>query len=133
MIIAVDFDGILVEDRFPYVGPANYRMINFVKQLIEDGHELVLWTSRVGQPLQDAVSWCEAQGIHFCAVNDNAPSNKAKYQSKYPQGTRKVCADIYIDDHNPQFIVDTANMGQTLATYNIIQKTKEAISWKEVN
>ena len=133
MIIAVDFDGILVEDRFPYIGPTNYRMTNFVRQLIQEGHEVVLWTSRVGQPLSDALIWCEEQKIHFCAINDNAPSNKAKYEAQYPQGTRKVSADIYIDDHNPQFIVDRINLGQALATYNIIQKVKEVISCQEEN
>ena len=133
MIIAVDFDGILVEDRFPDIGPINYRMTNFARQLILEGHELVLWTSRVGKPLQDAVKWCEAQDIRFCAINDNAPSNKAKYEAQYPQGTRKVCADIYIDDHDPQFIVDKINVGQSMALYNIIKRTKEVIAWKEEN
>ena len=131
MIIAVDFDGILVEDRFPHVGPANYRMVNFVKRLIEDGHEVVLWTSRVGQPLEKAIAWCGEQGIDFCAVNDNAPSNKAKYQATYPQGTRKVCADIYIDDHNPQFISDRTRYGTQVATYNLIKCVKEAILWEK--
>ena len=133
MIIAVDFDGILVEDQFPYIGPTNYRMTNFVRPLISEGHEVILWTSRVGQPLADALTWCEEQQMHFCAINDNAPSNKAKYQAKYPQGTRKVCADIYIDDHDPQFIVDRMNLGQLLATHNIIKKVKEAISCQEEN
>lgn len=133
MIIAVDFDGVLVVDQFPYIGTPNYRMINFVKSLIEEGHEVVLWTSRVGEPLSDALTWCDKQGINFCAVNDNAPSNKAKYQAQYPQGTRKVSADVYIDDHDPQFMVDQITQGNTIATYNIIKRTKEVIKWKEEN
>ena len=133
IIIAVDFDGILVADQFPYIGTPNYRMINFVKSLIEDGHEVVLWTSRVGEPLHAALDWCEKQDIKFCAINDNAPSNKAKYEAQYPQGTRKVSADIYIDDHNPQFMADQITSGIQIATYNIIKRIKEIILWKEEN
>ena len=133
MIIAVDFDGILVADQFPYIGAANYRMVNFVKSLISDGHEVVLWTSRTGTPLTDAMEWCEEQGLHFCAINDNSPSNKAKYEAMYPQGTRKVSADIYIDDHDPQFMHDQIVSGTTIATHNMIKRIKEVITWKEAN
>ena len=133
MIIAVDFDGILVADQFPYICTPNYRMVNFIKSLIDDGHEVVLWTSRVGQPLEDAVEWCKLQGLRFCAVNDNAPSNKAKYALEYPQGTRKVSADVYIDDHDPQFMSDQITQGTQIATYNMIKRIKEVIKWKEGN
>lgn len=133
MIIAVDFDGILVADQFPHIGAPNYRMVNFVKLLIKDGHEVVLWTSRTGEPLENAVKWCEEQGIHFCAINDNAPSNKAKYESLYPQGTRKVSADIYIDDHNPQFMMDCMNQGEQVAIINLTKNIKEVIKWLEEN
>ena len=131
MIVAVDFDGILATDQFPYIGTPNHMMINFVRSLIENEHEVILWTSRTGKPLSDALEWCEFHGLQFCAVNDNAPSNKAKYSSQYPQGTRKVSADIYIDDHDPQFIVDQLTYGLPIATYNIIKRIKEIIKWNE--
>ena len=103
MIIAVDFDGILCENKFPEIGPPNYEIISAVRQLIDCGQEVVLWTSRVDAELEAAVKWCEDYGLRFCAVNENAPSNIQKYITKYPHGTRKVYADIYIDDHNIGF------------------------------
>lgn len=103
MIIAVDFDGILCDDEFPNIGSPNYSMISYVRKLIDRGHEVVLWTSRVDERLEEAVSWCHDYGLHFCAVNDNAPSNKSKYSKEYSVEPRKVYADVYLEDHCPWF------------------------------
>lgn len=104
MIIAVDFDGILVENRFPDIGPPNYEMVSLVQQLINEGNEVVLWTTRNGEELTAAVDWCGARGLHFCNVNGPAPSNANKYKDVYPTDTRKIYADVYIDDHNLEFV-----------------------------
>jgi len=104
MIVAVDFDGVLCKDAFPEIGEPNYRVISFVRELIDDGHEVVLWTCRVDRRLVEAVKWCHDRGLYFCAVNDNAPSNKAKYEKEYPNGTRKVFADVYLDDKSAEFM-----------------------------
>lgn len=103
MIVAVDFDGILCKDAFPKIGEPNYEVVSFVRELIDDGHEVILWTCRVDERLVEAVKWCHDRGVHFCAVNDNAPSNKAKYEKEYPHGTRKVYADVYLDDKSAEF------------------------------
>lgn len=101
MIIAVDFDGVLVQSAFPKIGEPDHEMVDLVRLLIQkSGVEVVLWTSRVDQPLEDAITWCERMGLAFDAINDNAPSNKRKYGKLYPNGTRKVYADYYLDDHN---------------------------------
>ena len=100
MIIAVDFDGVLVEDKFPAIGMERPRMIDAVRRLIHAGHEVILWTSRVDERLEEVLQWCEARGLDFCAVNENAPSNRAQYEHLYPNGTRKVYADVYVDDHS---------------------------------
>ena len=103
MIIAVDFDGILCENRFPKIGPPIYPVISAVRELIDAGHEVVLWTSRNGAELEAAVKWCEDRGLRFCAVNEPAPTNEEKYRDVYPIQTRKIYADIYIDDHGIGF------------------------------
>lgn len=101
MIIAVDFDGVLVQSAFPKIGEPDHEMVDLVRLLIQKSDvEVVLWTSRVDQPLEDAITWCEQMGLVFDAVNDNAPSNKREYGKLYPNGTRKVYADYYLDDHN---------------------------------
>lgn len=101
MIIAVDFDGVLVQSAFPKIGEPDHEMVDLVRLLIQKSDvEVVLWTSRVDQPLEDAIAWCERMGLAFDAINDNAPSNKRKYGKLYPNGTRKVYADYYLDDHS---------------------------------
>lgn len=135
MIIAVDFDGILCENTFPKIGKPYYPMISFVRELMDEGYEVVLWTSRVEQQLDEAVAWCEDRGLHFCAVNDNAPSNKKKYEGVYSTPTRKIFADIYIDDHNPVFILWAhRDHGTDGAIEQCINQVKEVISkWHEEN
>lgn len=105
MIIAVDFDGVLCEDKFPEIGSPKYGMISAVRQAMDAGHEVILWTTRNGKELEEAVAWCEDYGLHFCTVNDQAPSNKKEYEGKYQTESRKVYADMYIDDHDASYML----------------------------
>lgn len=91
MIIAVDFDGTIVESNFPWIGPAYPQALNFLRQWKRKKHKLILWTCRDGQHLNDAVQFCRDQGIEFDAINDNI----RKY---YGNNSRKVWADLYVDD-----------------------------------
>ena len=133
MIIATDVDGILCENAFPKIGPPIYPMVSFVRELMDSGHEVVLWTSRVDQPLKDAVAWCEDRGLHFCAVNDNAPSNKKQFDGLYSMSPRKVYADIYIDDHNPAFLRSVHRNGHEMAVIHTIEHIRRILKWNEEN
>lgn len=125
MIIAVDFDGILCQNEFPEIGAPNYEVISLVRQLVDDGHEVILWTSRVEDSLDEAVNWCEDYGLRFCAVNDSAPSNKKKFKGKYKTTPKKIYADVYIDDHNLEFV--TGRMPLRHAIYSL---RKGIITWE---
>ena len=130
MIIAVDFDGIIAEDEgnFPSIGEPIVPMIDFIKELIEGGHEVVLWTCRTGGALLDAVEWCENHGLQFCSINENAPSNRRKYAARYPGGTRKVSADIYLDDHSIGFMSNVWEYrSRMVAIAVMIQQTRRLI------
>lgn len=104
MIVAVDFDGVLCKNEFPNIGCPNFEVVALIKELIRKGHEVVLWTSRNGEELARAVQWCSAKELYFHAINAPAPSNQAAYRDKYPVESRKVYADVYIDDHNLECI-----------------------------
>ena len=73
LIIAVDFDGTIVEDAYPSIGEPKIFAFETLKELEKDGHRLILWTYRNGQKLQDAVDFCKKNGIEFYAVNKNYP------------------------------------------------------------
>ena len=135
MIIAVDFDGILCENRFPEIGAPNYEMVSFVRQLIDEGHEVVLWTSRTGDRLAEAAMWCEDRGLHFCAINENAPSNLDQYLAEYPTPSPKVYADLYLEDRDPWFVryVQTSRGSnrEVLAIDKLIDHTRKSINKME--
>ena len=127
MIIAVDFDGILCKNKFPRIGDPNYEMISFVRRLIDGGHEVILWTSRTGDRLTEAVDWCRDRGLHFCSINENAPSNMAQYSEEYPVPSPKVYADMYLDDRCPWFFIRNTNATYDRTIHALIEYTEDTI------
>ena len=69
MTIAIDFDGTIVEHRYPSIGRELPFATATLKKLIDDGHKLILWSVREGDLLQEAVDWCRERGVRFHAVN----------------------------------------------------------------
>ena len=91
MIIAVDFDGTIVEHAYPKIGFPIPGAISTCLDLQKNGHKLILLTMRAEDELRKAVTYCEDQGLRFWAVNDN-PEQVSWTPS------RKVYAHLYIDD-----------------------------------
>lgn len=75
MIIAVDFDGTIVEHKYPKIGKEIPFAVETLKRLQADHHTLILWSVREGQLLKDAVDWCRGRGLEFYAVNSNHPED----------------------------------------------------------
>lgn len=94
-IIAVDFDGTIVEDKYPGIGKPRTFAFETLKRMQQDGHRLVLWTYRSGQRLQEAVDFCKENGIEFYAVNCSYPEEVMDDTI-----SRKIHADLFIDDRN---------------------------------
>lgn len=95
LIIAVDFDGTIVEDAYPKVGKEMLFAFDTLKKLEAQGHRLILWTYRSGKYLDEAVAFCKENGLEFYAINKNFPEEI--YDKKY---SRKINADLFIDDRN---------------------------------
>lgn len=96
MTIAVDFDGTIVQHRYPRIGEEIPFAIQTLQLLIADGHRLILWTVREGRLLEDAVVWCRNRGVEFYAVNSDHPESAEAGL----QVSRKLKADLFIDDRN---------------------------------
>ncbi len=94
LVIAVDFDGTIVEDAYPAIGKPQIFAFETLKKLQEDGHRLILWTYRAGRKLEEAVAFCQENGIEFYAVNCSFQGEVLEDQS------RKIHADLFIDDRN---------------------------------
>lgn len=106
MIIAVDFDGTIVEHCFPEIGKPVPFAFEVMKELQAAGCRLILFTMRSdhvsdgisdeGHPadrpyLTEAVEFCRANGIEFWGVNKN-PEQHDWTNSPKPY------AQVYIDD-----------------------------------
>ncbi|MBR5456384.1 MAG: hypothetical protein IKU76_05485 [Bacteroidaceae bacterium] len=97
MIIAVDFDGTIVEHRYPEIGKELPFAVSTLKLLAnKHNHRLILWTVRHGRLLQEAVDWCKERGLEFYAINKNFPEEEVENESGYC----KVNAELFIDDRN---------------------------------
>ena len=95
LIIAVDFDGTIVEHRYPSIGRTRPLAFETLSMLQSKGHRLILWSHRAGKRLNEAVDFCFSNGIEFYAVNRNFPEEVWDEND-----SRKILADIYIDDRN---------------------------------
>ena len=134
MIIAIDFDGTLVEHKYPEIGKEIPFATATLKMLINDRHRLILWTVRKGKQLDAAVEWCRERGVEFYAINKNYPEENIDNENGYC----KIDADIFIDDRNigglPDWghIYEMISKGKSLSdieTYNSTPKKKKGWFW----
>ena len=119
MIIAVDFDGTIVEHKYPEIGNELPFATSTLRMLAEKNHRLILWTVRHGELLKEAVDWCRERGVEFYAVNKNFPEEIVDNE----HGFCKVNADLFIDDRN---LGGLPNWGQI---YEMVTKGK---GWYEI-
>lgn len=96
LLIAVDFDDTVVRnDRWPQVGQELPRALWALKALYEAGHRIQIWTCRHGEALALAKQWLDEREVPYERINENCPVLIEKWAD-----TRKMAADIYIDDRN---------------------------------
>ena len=94
-VIAVDFDGTIVEHAFPKIGKEMLFALSTLKALQKKGHKLILWTFRDGELLEEAVEYCRQGGVEFYSVNKSYPEEMYDLSI-----SRKINADLFIDDRN---------------------------------
>lgn len=98
-VIAVDFDGTLCTKNWPGIGEPNSELISQLAEEQKNGAAIILFTCREGKRLKEAVAWCKDQGLKFDEVNRNLRERIKIYRSD----SRKISADVYIDDRAAAF------------------------------
>lgn len=94
-IYAVDFDGTLsLGAAWPEIGEPNLVLFDFLIKEKAAGARVILWSCRKGKELEAAVNYCKYHGLTFDTVNENLP----ELIEAYGGDTRKINADVYIDD-----------------------------------
>lgn len=120
MIIAVDFDGTIVEHKYPAIGNEIPFATETLKMLIRDHHRLILWSVREGKLLEEAVNWCKERGVEFWAINRDYPEETTENNQHF---SRKLKADLFIDDRNIGGLPDWGT---------IYQMVKQNKTWKDM-
>ena len=90
LTIAIDFDGTCVSHEYPATGN-NIGAIEVLKKLSKRGHQLVLYTMRSANGLQNAIEWFIENDIVLYGVQFNP--TQAQWTS-----SNKCYAHLYIDD-----------------------------------
>lgn len=131
MKIAIDFDGTCVTHDFPFVG-TDIGAVSVLKELVANGHDLILWTMRAdcenntgasdcipevhnGPFLTDAINWFKENDIPLFGIQRN-PEQDSWTTSP------KCYAQLYIDD---------AALGCPLIK-NICVSSRPFVDWKAV-
>ena len=118
--IAVDFDGTIVDHEYPLIGKEKLFAFQTLRELEKLGARLILWTFRAGKELDEAVEYCRKNGIEFYAVNKNYPEEIFD-----DTVSRKIDADIYIDDKNLGGFQGWSEAWQILTPYDQLQQEAE--------
>ena len=118
--IAVDFDGTIVEHDYPKIGKEKLFAFHTLKEFNKMGATLILWTFRTGKELEEAVEFCRKNGVEFYAVNKNYPEEIFDETV-----SRKIDADIFIDDKNIGGFPGWSEVWQMLYPFEIQQKEAE--------
>jgi hypothetical protein len=118
--IAVDFDGTIVEHEYPKIGKEKLFAFRTLKELEKQGARIILWTFRAGKELDEAVEYCRNNGIEFYAVNKNFPEEVVDESV-----SRKIDADIYIDDKNLGGFPGWSEVWQILNPYEVQERLAE--------
>ena len=120
MVIAVDFDGTIVEHKYPKIGEEIPFATDTLRMLINDHHKLILWSVREGELLQEAIDWCRERGVVFYATNRDYPEETRDGNNHF---SRKLKADLFIDDRNIGGLPDWGM---------IYRMVKEGLTWRDL-
>lgn len=93
MIIAVDFDGTIVEHKFPGIGEERPGAIETLKKLQSMNNSIVIWTCRCEPFLAPMTRWLGERGFVPDAIIPNVVPVVGF-------AVPKILADVYIDDRN---------------------------------
>lgn len=89
---AFDFDGTIVENKFPNIGNIIPKTVDKMNSIFDDiSNILIIWTNRSGDYERQMKQFLIREKIPFDFINENPI---------WEGGSRKIFAHEYYDDHN---------------------------------
>ena len=96
LVISIDFDGVIVTDKWPDIGDPIPGAIETINEWYDAGYWIIINSCRDHKEKADMTVWLQRAGVRYHAMNENLVWRIAQYGTD----PRKIGADIYIDDHN---------------------------------
>ena len=93
-VIAIDFDGTIVDDLYPDIGEAIPGAIEGINLLYNHGYCIIINSCRAREKQDEMRSWLNAHNVKYCHINENCRERIVKYRTD----CRKISADCHIDD-----------------------------------
>ncbi|NNH59463.1 hypothetical protein HLI01_22265 [Rhizobium laguerreae] len=91
MYICIDFDGTIVDHRYPDIGAPAPEALEWMEEFTKAGAKLILFTMRSGVELLEAANYVASNGVALYGVNRN-PDQDTWTTSP------KAYGHLYIDD-----------------------------------
>lgn len=120
LVIAIDFDGTIVEEGYPNIGAMRKGAYKYIRKLVNEGHFIIINTCRSGEYELEAKIWCMRNNIFYHYFN----KNHSELIKDFGCDSRKISADIYIDDKN------LVKLPSWKEKYSLIKKHYERIMAK---
>lgn len=92
--IAVDFDDTIATDAYPEIGKLKPHADVVLRKVKELGGKICIWTCRNGEDELKVKAFLEKHNIPWDVFNEPFP----EIIEKYSGSSRKIFADLYIDD-----------------------------------
>ena len=94
-VLAIDFDGTIVEHDFPDIGKIKPYAKEVINRLYDEGYYICIWSCRTGQELMNAKRWLKENDISYHKFNEAIATEAVNFSS-----SPKIYANCYIDDSN---------------------------------
>lgn len=123
LYIALDFDGTIVDSDYPTIVRLKDNAKDVITRLHQEGHRILINTCRGGIEQEEAKQFLLANDVPFDTINENHP----ELIRKYGNDSRKLGADIYVDDKG-LFCesIDWLDIERRVASFS-----KEDFAWKK--
>jgi len=123
--IALEFDGVIVENDYPQMGKPNEEAISVLTELIENGYKLILNTKRYGPSLSEAIRYCNQNNILFYSVGNNELKENESNKLNATLYIETGCVGIPLKKGgNNKAVVDWIKIRDILVKWNML-KPKE--------
>lgn len=113
MDIAIDFDGTCVTHEYPDTGK-DIGAKPILLKLLDNGHNLILYTMRSGAGLENALQWFIKNEIHLHGIQYNPT------QTNWTS-SNKCYAHLYIDDAALGCPLITPEKGRPYVDWKIVE------------